>query len=108
MSRSPEEIKKWHDRYYDADIYKAHTDLETFILDFASDAIFTVWFWDREDGKWQVEGGKYRMWQTVELPSGDILIGWRPWDEEGLCNTIDYRLLQDCQITYYVRREDED
>lgn len=100
MSRSSQELKRERDRYYDAEIYSGKTDLETWQLDFAGDAVFTVRFWDREAGKWEEESYKHRMWQTIELSDGELLIGWREVVDDKLYNAITYRLLSDCMIEY--------
>ena len=108
MSRSPEEIKKWHDAYYDADIQKSDTDSETWMHDFGSDAIFRVCFWDRDENKWSTYMGEYKIWQVIELPNMELMIGWRPIEEEGLFNSIEYRMLNECQIMHYPEKPDED
>lgn len=109
MSRSPEEIKKWHDENYDMEIYKADTDWETWKLDFGSDAIFRVCFWDKGENKWSTYMGEYKIWQAIELPNKEMLIGWRAAEEDGMFNGVEYHMLSECQIMYYPpQREDED
>lgn len=108
MSRSPEEIKAWHDKYYDCEISRVQSDLETWLHDFGSDAIFRVSFWDRDEKKWSTYCAEYMIWQTVELPNKEILVGWRPVEEDGMFNSVEYRLLSECQIMYYPPEREEE
>jgi hypothetical protein len=108
MSRSPEEIRAEHDRNYDAEIPRMQSDWETWMRDFGRDAIFRVTFWLRDEGKWSTYCGEYKIWQAIELPDKQLLIGWRPVEWDGLFNSVEYHLLRDCQIAYYPpEKEDE-
>lgn len=108
MSRSSEELKIEHDKYYDAEIYRADTDWETWKLDFGGDAVFSVTFWDKDEGRWEHTCEEYKIWQTIELPSKELLIGWRPVEYEGMHNSIKYKLLSECEITYYPPKKEEE
>lgn len=108
MSRSPEELKAEHDKYCDAHIDRMFTDFETWLHDFGEDATFRVQFWDRENNKWHDTMLEYRIWQTIEMPNGDVMIGWRPVEWDGLYNHLEYHVLSDCNFEYVVPdKEDE-
>ena len=104
MSRSSEELKREHDLHYDAEIYNGKTDFETWMHDFGSDAIFNVTF--REQGEWSHECYEYKLWTSIEFENGEILIGWRPVEWDGLHNSVKFHRLCDCEITYYPVKED--
>jgi hypothetical protein len=107
MSRTSEEIQKWHDEHYDAEIPRMHTDFDTWLLDFGEDSIFNVSFWNREEKRWSTYCSTYKIWQSVELPNGDVLIGWREYSEDSMDNSMEYHLLSESQIAFYPKEKEE-